>query len=67
MVGFEDVATEFTPEFCGLKDLAEELGNTLFRSRDLAPFIGISNDLSIIYNGMTNAFNKAISHLGKEE
>jgi hypothetical protein len=32
MVGFENVTTEFAPEFCGLKDLAEELKNTLFRS-----------------------------------
>jgi len=67
MVGFEDVTTEFAPEFCGLKDLAEELRNTLFRSRDLAPFTGTYNNRSIMYDGMINAFNKAISHLGKEQ
>jgi hypothetical protein len=64
MVGFKDVISEFAPEFCGFKDLAEELRNTLFRSRDLAPFTGIYQDCSIMYNGMINAFNKAISHLG---
>lgn len=64
IVGFKDVISEFAPEFCGFKDLAEELRNTLFRSRDLAPFTGIYQDCSIMYNGMINAFNKAISHLG---
>ena len=54
-------------QFCGLKDLAEELRNTLFRSRDLAPFTGTYKDCSIMYDGMINAFNKAISHLGKEQ
>jgi hypothetical protein len=66
MVGFEDVTAEFAPEFCGLKDLAEELRNTLFRSRDLAPFTGTYKDRSIMYDGMINAFNGAISHLGQE-
>ncbi|KAH9205216.1 hypothetical protein DL95DRAFT_528943 [Leptodontidium sp. 2 PMI_412] len=64
MVGFEDVTSEFAPQFCGLKDLAEELRNTLFRSRDLAPFTGTYKDRSIMYDGMINAFNVAISHLG---
>ncbi|KAG9240328.1 hypothetical protein BJ878DRAFT_571127 [Calycina marina] len=40
MVGFEDVTAEFAPEFSGLRGLAEELRNVLFRSRDLAPFTG---------------------------
>ncbi|KAF8847632.1 hypothetical protein BDZ45DRAFT_754708 [Acephala macrosclerotiorum] len=56
----------FAPEFYGLKDLAEELRNTLFRSRDLAPFTGTYKDRSVMYNGIINAFNKAISHLRKE-
>jgi hypothetical protein len=42
MVGFEDIIAEFAPEFCGLKDLAKELRDTLFRSRDLAPRIAVS-------------------------
>jgi Fungal protein kinase len=66
MVGFEDVTAEFAPEFCGLKDLAEELRNTFFRSRDLAPFTGTYKDRRIMYDGMINAFSKAISYLGKE-
>ncbi|KAG9237290.1 hypothetical protein BJ875DRAFT_533004 [Amylocarpus encephaloides] len=65
MVGFEDITAEFSPEFCGLKDLAEELRNTLLRGRDLAPFTGTYKDRSIMYDGTINAFNKAISHLGK--
>jgi len=48
------------------KDLAEELKNTLFRSRDLAPFTGTYKNRNIVYDGMINAFNKAISYLGKE-
>jgi hypothetical protein len=32
LVGFENVTTEFVPEFCGLEDLAEELKLTLFHS-----------------------------------
>lgn len=66
MVGFEDVTAEFAPEFCSLKDLAEELRNILFRSRDLVPFTGTYKDRSIMSDGMINAFNKAISHSGKE-
>jgi hypothetical protein len=67
MVGFEDITADFAPEFCGHKDLAEDLSNTLFRSRDLAPFTGTYRDCSIMYDGTINAFNKAISHLGKEQ
>jgi serine/threonine protein kinase len=66
MVGFEDVTAEFAPEFCGLKDLAEDLRNVLFRSRDLAPFTGTYKDRNIMYGGMIDAFNKAISCLERE-
>jgi serine/threonine protein kinase len=66
MVGFEDVTAEFALSFIVLKGLAEELRNVLFRGRDLAPFTGTYKDRSIMYAGMINAFNKAISHLGKE-
>ena len=55
MVGFEDITAEFAPEFCGLKDLAEELTNTHFRSRDLPPFKGKYKDCSIMYDGMIMA------------
>jgi hypothetical protein len=66
MVGFEHITAEFAPEFFGLKDLAEELRNVLFRSRDLAPFTGTYKDRNIMYGGMINVFNKVISRLGKE-
>jgi hypothetical protein len=61
-----NITAEFAPEFYGLKDLAEELRNVLFRSRDLASFTGTYKDRSIIYGGMINAFNKAISSLERE-
>ncbi|KAL5318088.1 hypothetical protein ACEPPN_015192 [Leptodophora sp. 'Broadleaf-Isolate-01'] len=64
MVGFEDITAEFAPEFCGLKDLAEELRNVLFPIRGKL-FTGTYKDRSIMYGGMINAFNKAINHLGK--
>jgi hypothetical protein len=44
------------PEFYGFKDLAEELRNTLFRSRD--PFTGIYKNCNIIYNRMINELFK---------
>jgi hypothetical protein len=66
MVGFEDITAEFSLEFCCLKDLAEELRNVLFRSRDLAPFTGTYKDRSIMYGGMIDAFQKAIDKLDKE-
>ena len=66
MVGFEEITAEFAPEFCSLKDLVEELRDTFLRSRDLAPLLGTYKDRSIMYDGMINAFNKAIGHLGKE-
>ncbi|KAG9235920.1 hypothetical protein BJ875DRAFT_527697 [Amylocarpus encephaloides] len=67
MVGFEYITAEFAPGFSGLKGLTEELRNVLFSRRDLAFFTGTYRDRSIMYDGMINAFNKAISHLGKEE
>ncbi|TKA75460.1 hypothetical protein B0A49_09464 [Cryomyces minteri] len=56
MVGFEDIIAEFAPEFCGLKDLAEELKNVLFPIKGNM-LIGTYNDRSIMYDGMINAFN----------
>ena len=67
MVEFEDIAAEFAPEFIGLKDLAEELRNVLFRSRDLGPFTGTYKDRNIMYDGMINAFNRVISVMGNKE
>ncbi|KAK5143127.1 hypothetical protein LTR04_001987 [Oleoguttula sp. CCFEE 6159] len=56
MVGFEDIIAEFAPEFCGLKDLAEELKNVLFPIKGKM-LIGTYKDRSIMYDGMINAFN----------
>jgi hypothetical protein len=66
MVRFEHITAEFVLEFCALKDLAEELRNTLLRGRDLAPFTGPYKDRNVMYGVMINVFNKAISRLGKE-
>jgi len=65
MVGFEDVVAEFAPEFIGLRDMAEDLRDVLFPIRGKL-FTGTYKDRNIMYDGMINAFNKAISHLGKE-
>ena len=60
MVGFKDDIAEFSPNFIGLKDLAEELCDVLFHSKELAPFTGTYKDRSIMDDGMLNAFNKKI-------
>jgi hypothetical protein len=65
MVGFEDITAEFAPEFISLEDLAEDLRDVLFPIRGKL-FTGTYKDRSIMYEGMTHAFNKAISGLGKE-
>jgi hypothetical protein len=64
MVGFEDIIAEFAPQFCDLKDLAEELRIVLFPICGKL-FTGTYKDRSIMYGGIINTFNKAISHLGK--
>jgi serine/threonine protein kinase len=65
MVGFDEITAEFAPEFHRLRNLAEELRNVLFRTRDLAPFTGTYKDRSLMYDGMINAFNSAIYGLEK--
>jgi hypothetical protein len=62
MVGFEDVTAQFAPEFTNLKDLAEDLRDVLFPIRGKL-FTGTYKDRNIMYGGMINAFNKAITHL----
>lgn len=64
MVKFKDITTKFTLEFCGLKDLAEELRNILFLIRSKL-FTRTYKDRSIVYRGIINTFNKAINHLEK--
>ena len=65
--GFENVIAEFVPKFEGLKHLARELRNVLFPIRDGAIFTGTFRDNDIMYDGMINAFSRAIDHLRKEE
>jgi hypothetical protein len=49
-----------------LTQLAEDLRDVLFPIRGKL-FTGNYKDRNIMYDGMINAFNKAISHVGKEE
>lgn len=65
--GFEDIITEFAPKFEELKQLAREFRNILFPIKDGAIFTGTFRDHNIIYDGMINAFSRAICRLGKEE
>jgi hypothetical protein len=64
---FENAIAEFVPKFETLKQLGRELRNVLFLIRDGAIFTRTFRDNDIIYNGMIEAFNRAISSLGKEE
>lgn len=65
MVGFEDITAEFAPKFNNLRDLAEDLRDVPFPIRGRL-FIGTYKDRNVMYGGMINAFNKAITHLEKE-
>ena len=65
--GFEGIIAEFAPRFERLKQLARELRNILFPIRDGAIFTGTFRDNDIMYDGMIEAFNKAIASLGKED
>ena len=58
-------SAEFAPEFTNLKDLAEDLRDVLFPIRGKL-FTATYKDRNIMYGGMINAFNKAITHLEKE-
>jgi hypothetical protein len=65
--GFEDIIAEFALRFENLKRLARELRNVLFLIRDGVIFTGTFRDNDIMYNGMIEAFNKAIASLRKED
>ncbi|KAL5354469.1 hypothetical protein ACLOAV_000558 [Pseudogymnoascus australis] len=65
--GFEDIIAEFALRFENLKALARELRNVLFPIRDGAIFTGTFRDNDIMYDGMIEAFNKAIASIGKED
>lgn len=66
MVGFTEITAEFAPEFINLKDLAHELRDVLFPFHGKLFFAGTYKDRNIMYGGMIDAFDKAISRLGKE-
>ena len=63
---FENVVAEFAPNFENLKPLARELRSSLFPIRDGDIFTGTFHDHHIMYNGMIDAFSRAIDRLGKE-
>lgn len=64
---FEYIVSEFAPQFESLKQLARELRNVLFPIRDGAIFTGTFRDNDIMYDGMINAFSRAIDRLEKGE
>ena len=63
---FENIIAEFAPEFENLKPLARELRSALFPIRDGDIFTGTFHDHSIMYDGMIEAFDGAITSLRKE-
>ena len=65
--GYEDIITEFTLKFEGLKQLARELRSVLFPIKDRAIFTSTFRDHDIIYDRMINAFGRAIGRLRKEK
>ncbi|PVH69952.1 hypothetical protein DL98DRAFT_598235 [Cadophora sp. DSE1049] len=62
-----DGIVEFAPKFENLKPLARELRHVLFPIRDGTIFTGTFHDNDIMYDGMIDAFSRAIDRLGKEE
>jgi hypothetical protein len=64
---FETVIAEFSPKFESLKPLARELRTALFPIRDGDIFTGTFHDHDIMYDGMIDAFSRAIDRLGEEE
>jgi len=64
---FENIIVEFAPKFENLKPLARELRDVLFPIRDGAIFTGTFYDNNRMYDGMIDAFSRAIDRLGKEE
>jgi len=64
---FENIIAQFAVVFEELKPLARDLRNVLFPIRDGAIFIGTFRNSDIMYDGMINAFSRAIGRLGKEE
>ncbi|KAH6725072.1 hypothetical protein BKA61DRAFT_42781 [Leptodontidium sp. MPI-SDFR-AT-0119] len=65
--GFEDIVAEFAPQFENQKQLARELRSALFPIRDGAIFTATFRNNYIMYDGMIDAFSRAIDRLRKEE
>lgn len=65
--GFEDVVSEFAPQFKNRKQLARELQSTLFPIREGAIFTGTFRNNDIMYDRMANSFSRAIGRPEKEE
>jgi hypothetical protein len=64
---FKNIIAEFAPKFENLKQLARELRSALFPIRDGDIFTGTFHDNDIMYDGMIDAFTRAIDRLRKEE
>jgi hypothetical protein len=65
--GFEDIVAEFALQFENQKQLARELRSALFPIRDGAIFTGTFRDNDIMYDGIIDAFSRAIDRPRKEE
>jgi hypothetical protein len=65
--GFERIITGFGPKFEILKPLARELRSVLFPLRDGDIFVGTFHDHNVMYDGMIDAFSRAINRLNEME
>ncbi|CAM6004313.1 unnamed protein product [Sphagnum balticum] len=63
---FENVIVEFAPQFERLRQLARELRSILFPIMDGAIFTGTFRNHDIMYDGIIEAFDRAIRCLGEE-
>ena len=61
----DDILDEFPPRFAGLKELATELRQALFPTRDRSLSTGTYVDPSRFYNPMIASFEKAIANIGE--
>lgn len=64
---FQDILTEFTPEFYSLKSLAESLRQMLFPLEDGVIWTGTHSSpeaIAKLYDGMIHAFEGAIASEG---
>jgi len=64
---FENFIAKFSPKLENLKPLARELRSALFSIRDGDIFTGTFHDNDIMYDGMIDAFSRAIDRLKREE